>query len=194
MTRIVAGTFGGRTLSVPPHGTRPTSERVREALFSKLEHMGMCDGTQVMDLYAGSGALGIEALSRGASHVTFVDQSTRATSVITRNLTQLGAAGDAQVVAADASSFLARNTGAPLSGQVDLVLIDPPYDLPAIQVEATLANLAPWLTPDALIVLEASTRSPMPALPAFLVVEETKKYGETTVYFLGPPPLPAEEK
>lgn len=188
MTRIVAGTYGGQTLAVPLKGTRPTSERVREALFSKLDHMGMCDNTQVLDLFAGSGALGIEALSRGAAQVTFVEKSLPAAKIIHKNLSHLGATTHARVVTADASTFLAGRDTPILAGECDLVLIDPPYDLPPTIIEATLAALGPWLSPDALVVLEASTRRPLPALPHFLVLEETKKYGETTIYFLGPPP------
>lgn len=187
MTRIVAGTHGGQKLSVPPKGTRPTSERVREALFSKLDHMGMCDDTQVLDIFAGSGALGIEALSRGARQVTFVEKSAPAAKIICRNLAALKLSDRARVATADAVAFLNARVGEELAGEYDLVLIDPPYDLPAQIVEEVLVGLAHWITPDTLIVLEASTRAPLPTLPGFLVMEQTKKYGETTVYFLGPP-------
>lgn len=187
MTRIVAGTHGGHTLAVPPKGTRPTSERVREALFSKLDHMGMCDDTTVLDLYAGSGALGIEALSRGSRTAHFVEKASPAARIISKNLHSLGLGARGQVTCADASAFLASRQGQSLGGEVDLVLIDPPYDLSSEQVEATLAALGPWLTPDSLVVLESSSRAPLPPLPNFLVCEEVKKYGETTIFFLGPP-------
>lgn len=194
MTRIVAGNLGGQTIIVPPKGTRPTSERVREALFSKLDHMGMCDGTRVMDIFAGSGALGIEALSRGAAHALFVEKAPAAARVITRNLSALKVGPAAQVTTGDALNYLTDKDGKLLGGDVDLVLIDPPYDLEIATVEAILAALGPWITPDALIVLEASSRAPMPALPDFLLHEETKKYGETVMYFLGPPPADSEAK
>lgn len=190
MTRIVAGTYGGQTLTVPTKGTRPTSERVREALFSKLDHMGMCDDTTVLDLYAGSGALGIEALSRGSCTAHFVEKAAPSARIISNNLHSLGLGARGQVTCADASTFLASRQGEVLGGEVDLVLIDPPYDLPPALVESTLAALGAWLTPDSLVVLESSSRVPLPELPDFLVCEEVKKYGETSIYFLGPP-LPA---
>lgn len=187
MTRIVAGTHGGQTLAVPQKGTRPTSERVREALFSKLDHMGMCDGTRVLDLFAGSGALGIEALSRGADTAVFVEKAQPAARIVAKNLKSLRLEDRSQVHSSDVYHFLNARTGEELSGDFDLILIDPPYDFPATQVEAILAALGPWIMPDSLIILEASARSPQPSLPEFLVCEERKKYGETSVYFLGPP-------
>lgn len=194
MTRIVAGRLGGQTLKVPAKGTRPTSERVKEALFSKLEHMGLLEDTEVMDLFAGSGALGLEAISRGARRVLFVEKSAPASKLIAANVAALKVAGQCQVVTADAVAYVTGGQGQCLSGSCDLVLVDPPYDLDPSQVEALLAGLGSWITPDALVVLEASTRSADPVVPDFLVVEEKKKYGETTVWFLGPPVLESSEE
>src|SRR3954463_9570863 len=106
VTRIVAGTAGGRRLKVPPKGTRPTSERVREALFNALETAGELDGAHVLDLYAGSGALGLEALSRGAADALFVESDRRAAGVLRRNVSDLGLGGE--VVVGAAGTVLAR--------------------------------------------------------------------------------------
>src|SRR5699024_5956386 len=108
VTRIVAGTVGGRVLQVPRSGTRPTSERVREALFSRLEHLDVVDGARVLDLYAGSGALGIEAASRGAAQVTLVEAARDAADVCRRNVTSLGLGAAVQVVAEKAERFAQR--------------------------------------------------------------------------------------
>ena len=124
MTRIVAGTVGGRRIEVPRSGTRPTSERVREALFARLDHYGVLDGARVLDLCAGSGALGLEAASRGAGDVTLVDSSRAATDTCRRTIRALGL-NEVTAVTAKAATFLTGAAGAP----VDLVLIDPPYDL-----------------------------------------------------------------
>lgn len=187
MTRIIAGTLGGHNLKVPAKGTRPTSERVREALFSKLEHMGVVDDTQVIDLFAGSGALGIEALSRGARHALFVEKASHAARLIQANLSALKLTDRAQVQMADAVTFICSRSGEALSGSYDLVLIDPPYDIAPELLQRLLAGLGPWLSPDALVVVETSSRTPEPIWPDFLVLEHKKKYGETTVWFVGPP-------
>ncbi|MGI8759408.1 MAG: 16S rRNA (guanine(966)-N(2))-methyltransferase RsmD [Acidimicrobiales bacterium] len=121
--RVVAGTAGGRRLAGPPgRSTRPTSDRVREATFNALASLGVLPGATVLDLFAGSGALGIEALSRGAARVTFVDADPRALTVVRANLAATGLAAEADVVRSDAARFLA---GAP--GRFDLALLDPPY-------------------------------------------------------------------
>lgn len=187
MTRIIAGTLGGQNLKVPAKGTRPTSERVREALFSKLEHMGLVDDTHVMDLFAGSGALGIEALSRGARGALLVEKAPSAARLIQANLSALRLTDRAQVQMADAVTFICSKSGDDLSGIYDLVLIDPPYDIAPELLQRLLSGLGPWLTPDALVVVETSSRTSEPMWPDFLVREQKKKYGETTVWFAGPP-------
>ena len=180
MTRIVAGTVGGRRIEVPRSGTRPTSERVREALFARLDHYGVLDGARVLDLCAGSGALGLEAASRGAGEVTLVDSSHGASQTCRRNIRALGLGG-VSAVTAKAAAFLAGAAGAP---------IDPPYDLSEEELTAILTPLArsedPWLAPRAVVVVERSTRSPEPTWPAGLERFADKRYGETTVWFAEP--------
>ena len=190
MTRIVAGSAKGRTLAVPKSGTRPTSERVREALFSRLDHMNVLNGTTVLDLYAGMGALGLEALSRGSTRATLVEKSSAAARVASANVRSTGL--PARVVTADARSYLAARTGEDLCGDVDLVFIDPPYDIAEADMIAILSLLGPWIDPDALVVVERSTRAPAPTWPPFLVLEDQRTWGETVAYFAGPP-LPTEE-
>ena len=190
MTRIVAGSAKGRTLAVPKSGTRPTSERVREALFSRLDHMNVLEGATVLDLYAGTGALGLEALSRGASSATLVEKASGAARVATANVRSTGLS--ARVVTADSRAYLGGRSAEPLSGEVDLVFIDPPYDIAEEEMTAVLEGLAPWIGPDALVVVERSTRAPAPTWPAFLVLEDTRAWGETVAYFAGPP-LPEED-
>ncbi|VEG74915.1 16S rRNA (guanine(966)-N(2))-methyltransferase RsmD [Actinomyces slackii] len=185
MTRIVAGVAGGRRLEVPTAGTRPTSERVREALFSRLEHYGVVRGARVVDLCAGSGALGLEAASRGAAEVALVDSAKPAVAACQRNARSLGLAG-VRVVKASASAYVEGAAGAP----VDLVLIDPPYDADQESLAAMLEPLAraedPWLVPGAVVVVERSTRSPEPPWPAGLRRFSHKRYGETAVWFAEP--------
>ena len=185
MTRIVAGSAKGRTLAVPKSGTRPTSERVREALFSRLDHMNVLEEATVLDLYAGTGALGLEALSRGASSATLVEKASGAARVATANVRSTGLS--ARVVTADSRAYLGGRSAEPLSGEVDLVFIDPPYDIAEEEMTAVLEGLAPWIGPDALVVVERSTRAPAPTWPAFLVLEDTRAWGETVAYFAGPP-------
>lgn len=179
MTRIVAGTVGGRTLVVPKAGTRPTSERVREALFSRLEHLDVVDGAHVLDLYAGSGALGIEAASRGAQHVTLVDAARDAVDVCRRNVATLGLADRVQVVADKAEKFAQRTPGAPW----DLVLVDPPYDLSEQDLGDVLAAVAPALSEHAVVVVERSSRTPEPTWTPPLERFDRRAYGETVMWF-----------
>ena len=190
MTRIVAGSAKGWTLAVPKSGTRPTSERVREALFSRLDHMNVLAGAVVLDLYAGTGALGLEALSRGAATATLVERASGAARVATSNVRSTGLS--ARVVTADARAYLAARSGQALSGEVDLVFIDPPYDIAEADMTAVLEGLAPWIGPDALVVVERSTRAPAPTWPTFLILEDARAWGETVAYFAGPP-LPEAE-
>lgn len=191
MTRIVAGSAKGRTLAVPKSGTRPTSERVREALFSRLDHMNVLEGATVLDLFAGTGALGLEALSRGAARATLVEKASAAARVATANVRATGLS--ARVVTADVRAYLGARSGEALTGEVDLVFIDPPYDIAEEDMATVLSALAPWIGPDSLIVVERSTRAPAPTWPPFLVLEDTRAWGETVAYFAGPP-LPENEE
>ncbi|NLF04440.1 MAG: 16S rRNA (guanine(966)-N(2))-methyltransferase RsmD [Actinomycetales bacterium] len=179
MTRIVAGTAGGRTLQVPGAGTRPTSDRVREALFSRLEHQGIVVGANVLDLYAGSGAVGLEAASRGAEHVTLVESSKDAVEVVRHNAANLGFADQVTVVGAKAERFVKDISPDPW----DLVLLDPPYDLDDTELATVLAGVVPSLAPHAVVVVERSARTPEPEWPAGLVELGGRTYGDTAVWF-----------
>ncbi|KGN31844.1 methyltransferase [Knoellia sinensis KCTC 19936] len=181
MTRIIAGTAGGRELRTPQgRGTRPTSDRVREALFSSLEARDALSGARVMDLYAGSGALGLESASRGAAEVTLVESDRQAASVIRDNVARLGLR--ATVLAVTVTSALA-GAARPL----DLVFLDPPYDLSEEALAGDLEALVSrgWLAEDALVVVERSKRSAEPRWPAGLQPEKVKKYGETVLWYAG---------
>ncbi len=179
VTRIVAGVAGGRRLAVPPSGTRPTSDRVREALFSALAHDPGLDGAAVLDLCAGSGALGLEALSRGAAHVLLVESDRRAAAVLRRNVAAVGIPG-AQVRATTAAAVLAT----PADRSYDVLLADPPYALPDTEVAAWLVAAAAhgWLAPDATAVVERPTRGGPFPWPAPLEAVRERRYGETTLH------------
>jgi 16S rRNA (guanine966-N2)-methyltransferase len=183
VTRIIAGTSGGRRLLVPAGAlTRPTSDRVREALFSRLEHLQWLDGTAVLDLFAGSGALGLEAASRGARSVVLVEQAPAALRALRSNVTALGLP-DVRAVGDSVQRFLESADPAAL-GPFDLVLADPPYPEPEQRIARVLQAVAErWLTDDALVVLERSTRSREPTWPAGLHRTDQRRYGETTLWF-----------
>ena len=181
MTRIIAGTAGGSRLDVPDAGTRPTSDRVRESLFGALESAHAIEGARVVDLYAGSGALGLEALSRGASAADLVERGRAAAGVVRRNATTVARAGAplAHVHQSTVQTFLQHATG-----PFDLVFTDPPYDLDDETMAADLAALAPLLSPDALVVIERAKRSSAPDLPsAGLALVREKTYGDTRVWW-----------
>ncbi len=184
MTRIIAGTAGGRTLRTPPgSGTRPTSDRVREALFSALQSRGAVAGARVVDLYAGSGALGLEAASRGAESVLLVESDARAVSVIRDNIAAL----DLPAARVTRASVLAVVSTEPAGGPVALALLDPPYSLGEEDLALVLGYLSDrWLAEDALVVVERSTRSPEPTWPGALErLGKGRRYGETTLWFAG---------
>lgn len=181
MTRIIAGIAGGRRL-LTPHGsgTRPTSDRVREALFARLEHLDALVEGHVVDLYAGSGALGLEAVSRGADSALLVESDRKAAATIGKNVRHLGLTG-VQVRAGTVESVV----GAPLSPPADLVFIDPPYAVGEDALAAVLAGLATHgsLAVDAVLVVERSSRSPEPVWPADVELIGPRRYGETTCWF-----------
>ncbi len=176
MTRIVAGVAGGRRLAVPPRGTRPTTDRVREALFNVLAVRLDFDGLRVLDLYAGSGALGLEALSRGAASVVFVDSDRRAAEVIGRNIETVGLPG-ATVRRGAVATVLAAAAPAP----VDLVLADPPYDVGADEVDRILADLGRngWVSTGSVVVVERPTSSPPLTWPDTWAPWPARRYGDT---------------
>jgi 16S rRNA (guanine966-N2)-methyltransferase len=167
--RVVAGEFKGRRLHAPRGSrTRPTADRVREALFSML---GDVSGARVLDLYAGSGALGIEALSRGAESAVFVERDRAALATLARNREAVGA--NAEVRRQDVGRFLARP-----EGTFDLVFCDPPYDGASAVAEALSEALPAMVDKDARIVTESDKRNPL-LLPLPLLVERT--YGDTRI-------------
>lgn len=181
MTRIIAGVAGGRRLLTPPgSGTRPTSDRVREAVFGRLEHLDAIAGSHVLDLYAGSGALGLEAVSRGAASALLVESDRRAAATIGRNITHLELSG-ARVRHATVESVVA----APLVPPADLVFADPPYAVDDDALAGVLAALVEHgsLALDAIVVVERSSRSAEPVWPADVELIGPRRYGETTCWF-----------
>jgi 16S rRNA (guanine966-N2)-methyltransferase len=179
VTRIVAGSAGGRRLAVPPSGTRPTAERVREALFNALVAGYGLDGARVLDLYAGSGALGLEALSRGAASATFVESDRRALDVLRRNAATVGLAG-AVVVAGAVESVLAGRAATPF----DVIIADPPYREPVDELLALVVR-GGWLAPDGVLVLERANRDGVPSPPAELALIRSRRYGDTVTHWIG---------
>ncbi|HSI26286.1 MAG TPA: 16S rRNA (guanine(966)-N(2))-methyltransferase RsmD [Aeromicrobium sp.] len=175
MTRIIAGQWGGRRLQTPKGlGTRPTSDRVREALFASLDsELGGFDGLAVLDLFAGSGALGLEAVSRGASRVDLVESNRQAADVIGANIQAMGT-GAARVHRMPVQRFVAST-----DSEYDLVLVDPPY---ADDIAPVLVAVARLLAPDALVVVEQSSRTDF-AWPAGWASVRHKVYGETTLWY-----------
>jgi 16S rRNA (guanine966-N2)-methyltransferase len=218
VARVIAGEAGGRRLAVPDgRDTRPTSDRAREGLFSTIVSMlGSLAGARVLDLYAGSGAVGLEALSRGADHVLMVEQGARATRVIRENIEAIGLPG--AVLAADrVERVLARgdqdgparggqNGPAPAGGQdgpeggrYDVVFADPPYALADTAVSQVLSLLTGqgWLAPGALVIVERATRSGPVNWPDGFVPDKARRYGEATFWYgLGPrgPKIPRSPK
>jgi 16S rRNA (guanine966-N2)-methyltransferase len=176
--RVIAGRYRGRRLQAPPgDATRPTSDRVREALFSVLGDR--VDGARVLDLFAGSGALGIEALSRGAAEATFVDSAPAAIRALRANLEALGA--QAEVRRADARRFLGGASAA--ARQYDLVFLDPPYRLAGRLGSELTAALPAVLAPGAAVVAESDRRAP---LELGLPILDERRYGDTLIRIHGP--------
>ena len=182
MTRIIGGSVGGRRINTPRGlGTRPTSDRVREALFSAVESWcGSLQGLRFLDLYAGSGAIGLEAWSRGAGVVTMIEQDRRTASLISTNAKGLGFA-KADVRVAAVSHALHTPPAAPY----DIAFMDPPYPLDGASVDADLAALDDntWLVPGALVIVERSTRSDDPTWPEGLEPIRSRRYGETVLWY-----------
>jgi 16S rRNA (guanine966-N2)-methyltransferase len=189
--RVIAGQAGGRRLAVPDgRDTRPTSDRAREGLFATISSIaGPLDGARVLDLYAGSGAVGLEALSRGAGHVLLVEQGARAARVIRENISSIGLPG-AVLVTDRVERVLARG---PDGGRYDVVFADPPYALADAAVERVLVLLAEagWLAPGALVVVERATRSGPVGWPDGFVPDRERRYGEATFWYGLAPEIPA---
>jgi 16S rRNA (guanine966-N2)-methyltransferase len=213
MTRIVAGFAGSLALAVPKYGTRPTSDRVREAIFSALEAQDAIHNARVLDLYAGSGALGLEAASRGARAVTLVEKNFGTTQVCRKNAEAILRAApkrdslDIRVTGQAVQTFLAGSSGSTgssgssgssgstgSSGRFDLVFLDPPYELSDVELGHNLAAVGALLAEDAVVVVERSSRSPEPDWGSAIEPTRRKDYGDTTVWYAvaaALPPYPA---
>jgi 16S rRNA (guanine966-N2)-methyltransferase len=180
VTRLIAGTAGGRRLRVPPSGVRPTGDRAREGLFNSLSSLLDLDGAVVLDLYAGSGALGLEALSRGAAQAVFVESGARVLPVLRANVAAVGLPG-ARVVAGSVPTVVA---GPPLA-RFDLVLADPPYATPVTEVRGVLTSLAEggWLAPGAVVAVERSSRETGWEWPTPLAGVRERRYGEAMLRY-----------
>ncbi|GAB10988.1 hypothetical protein GOARA_063_01870 [Gordonia araii NBRC 100433] len=181
MPRIIAGAYGGRRLVVASDATRPTSDRVREALFAALDARVDLTGMTVLDLFAGTGALGLEALSRGAASATFVDEDRRAVGGLRANIAACGAGEKSTVARRDATEFLRSAPGQ----RYDMIFCDPPYDLPDPALTDILALAGPMLG-DGYFVLERAKRSKPPSWPPTLSPVLDKVYGDTRVAWAQP--------
>jgi 16S rRNA (guanine966-N2)-methyltransferase len=184
VTRIIAGTQGGRRLAAPPGAaTRPTSDRVREALFSALETMTELSGGRVVDLYAGSGAVGLEALSRGAAHALLVEHDARAARIIRENIRALGIGDRARLANGRVAQVLAAGPGD--EGPYDVVFADPPYPMADAEVAAALAALVGngWLARGAVVAVERGTRGPALTWVDGITAERSRRYGETMLWY-----------
>ncbi|MFM5952463.1 MAG: 16S rRNA (guanine(966)-N(2))-methyltransferase RsmD [Micrococcales bacterium] len=186
MTRIIAGVAGSLKLASPAKTTRPTSDRIRESIFSRLEARDLIEGARVVDLYAGTGALALEAASRGAKLAWMVERDGKAAAVCVTNLKLVSKAllkeeleFDGKVINKSVATFLA----APGVGDLDLVFIDPPYEVGNDEVVENLQALKPLLK-NATVVVERSSRTDEPLWPEGFNLEDTKSYGDTVTYWL----------
>lgn len=181
MTRIIAGNWGGRRLATPPGDrTRPTTDRVREALYSSLASaLGSFDSVRVLDLFAGSGALGLEALSRGAQWCDFVDSDQRAVTAVRRNIAALGTT-DAQVHRKSAQRYVQTAPARPY----DLVFLDPPYSVESMELQSLISQISigAWRTPDSIVVVERSSRGQF-SWPKDVSAVRDRRYGETHLWY-----------
>ncbi len=186
--RIIAGSARGIQLTAPSSGTRPTRDRVREAIFSALQSRGATEDACVLDLFAGSGAYGFESLSRGALSLDLVDQAQSAAKAIRKNRASSPVFAPAKLYVQSALAFLAsRLLGANPNPQWELVFIDPPYAMKNSEILEVLTQLHPLCDPDAWIVVERSARNEAPDWEREQWEEESRKlYGESAIYFLRP--------
>jgi 16S rRNA (guanine966-N2)-methyltransferase len=183
--RIVSGRFKGRTLKAPGGAAlRPTSDKVRQAIFNILEHAGFAaefalEGARVVDLFAGTGALGLEALSRGAKYCLFIEEAAESRAIIRENVEALGLTGASKIWRRDATNLGALDTLAPF----DLAFLDPPYRkellAPALKGLAT----GGWLNPNALIIAEAAEDEAIPVVDGFDILDD-RIYGDTRIAFM----------
>jgi len=180
---VIAGVAGGRRLSAPDgRATRPTSDRAREGLFGTVRSLhGDLDGARVLDVYAGSGALGFEALSRGAAHALLIESDAKAVRVLRANAASLGLPG-ARIVADRAERVMARGPG---DEAYDIAFLDPPYAMSDGAVRHVLELLCAhrWLMPGALVAVERATRGAAPPWPAGYEPGRARRYGEATLWY-----------
>jgi 16S rRNA (guanine966-N2)-methyltransferase len=187
MTRIIGGIAGSRKLASPAKATRPTSDRIRESVFSRLEARELVVGAKVLDLYAGTGALGLEAISRGAVLAHLVERDGKAAAVCVANARTIQKAmrdEDIEVETKVINKSVASFISAPTADDFSLVFIDPPYEVSNEEVTAALEGLLSIITADAVIALERSSRGVAVELPKGLSMVDEKSYGDTTVYWL----------
>jgi len=187
MTRIIGGIAGSRKLASPAKATRPTSDRIRESIFSRLDSRDALDGARVLDLYAGTGALALEAISRGAVLAHMVERDGKAAAVCVANaksvqkaITEEDFEAETKVINKSVQSFLA----APTESNFTIVFIDPPYEIDNDEVVSNLDALLPILNPEALVAVERSSRSEKPEFPLKYELVDEKNYGDTIVYWL----------
>lgn len=187
MTRIIGGIAGSRQLASPAKATRPTSDRIRESIFNRLASRELLDNAKTLDLYAGTGALALEAISRGAISATLVEKDGKAAAVCNQNAQLIQKALEKEgffdplikVAHKSVSSFLSTDTA-----EYDLVFIDPPYEVSNQEVVENLEALVARLAENAVVMVERSSRSEALNIPAGLEIEEEKSYGDTVVYWL----------
>ena len=188
MSRIISGAAGGvRLASVPGDNTRPTTDRVKESLFSKLESYDIIRDARVLDAFGGSGALGCEALSRGAASVTLLDIYPKAVAVIRKNVAAvekaMGRTGSSSTRVQQSQALTYVKSA---SGPWDLVFVDPPYAMPNEQVSELLEALTPKLAEGAVVVVERSSRDEEPVWGEGLYCFSTRQHGETVLYYVEP--------
>ena len=195
MSRIISGAAGGvRLASVPGDNTRPTTDRVKESLFSKLESYDIIRGARVLDAFGGSGAMGCEALSRGAASVTLLDTYPKAVAVIRKNVAAvekaMGCSGAGSSSATGSAARVQQSQALTYvksaSGPWDLVFVDPPYAMPNEQVSELLEALTPKLAEGAVVVVERSSRDAEPVWGEGLYCFSTRQHGETVLYYVEP--------
>lgn len=195
MSRIISGAAGGvRLASVPGDNTRPTTDRVKESLFSKLESYDIIRGARVLDAFGGSGALGCEALSRGAASVTLLDTYPKAVAVIRKNVAAvekaMGRNGSGSSSATGSAARVQQSQALTYvksaSGPWDLVFVDPPYPMPNELVSELLEALTPKLAEGAVVVVERSSRDAEPVWGEGLYCFSTRQHGETVLYYVEP--------
>ena len=186
MTRIIGGIAGSRKLVSPAKTTRPTSDRIRESLFSKLEARDLLESSHVLDLYAGTGALALEAVSRGASVAWMVERDGKAAAVCVANARLVQKALQDEELEAE-TKVVNKSVAAMLAGEAstrfDIVFIDPPYEVTNEEVTANLKALEAHLNADAVVIVERSSRSGAVSAPNYLKFDEEKSYGDTVLYF-----------